>query len=328
MTARSHDAKESAGAPSVRAKVDESPGWMQPVIEALDHAVTDRIHQDPFQRDPQLLQDFLPYLKAMGLYSSTEIRGWENLPEDGPFLIVGNHSGGAESNDTAAFCARWIEERGAGAPLYSLAYDVIFAFPVIGPILPRLGIIPASQGNARRALSMGAAVIVFPGGDYEVFRSWSHRNRVEFDGHMGFIELAITTGVPVVPMTIHGAHESTFVLTRGEGLARRLGLHRLHVKSFPIIWNIPFGITPVLVPSVPLPAKVTLDLGEPLDWSHYGAEKAGDPEILERCYAEITGVMQRTLDALAREHPHPVLERLNEMRPINVLRRLMGRRRG
>jgi 1-acyl-sn-glycerol-3-phosphate acyltransferase len=305
---------------------EASPGWLQPVVDAIDHTVTERIHQDPFQRDPQVLQEFLPYFKASGLYSSTEIRGWENLPSEGPFLIVGNHSGGSESNDTAALYARWIEERGPEAQLYSLAYDLIFAFPVVGPMLPKLGIVPASHENARKALALGGAVIVFPGGDFEVFRSWSHRNRIEFGGHKGFIELALATGVPVVPMTIHGAHETTFVLTRGGGLARRLGLDRLHVKVFPMIWNIPFGITPAFVPSFPLPAKITLQLGEPLDWSHYGAENARDPEILERCYEEITGIMQRTLDDLSREHPHPVLMRLDELRPVNLLRRLLGRR--
>ena len=41
---------------------------------------------------------------------------------------------------------------------------------------------------------------------------------------MGFIELAISAGVPVVPMTIHGAHETTFVLTRGHRIARELGV--------------------------------------------------------------------------------------------------------
>lgn len=303
-----------------------SPGWLRPLVDAIDHAVVERIHQDPFQRDPKSVQEFLPYFKASGLYSSTEIRGWENLPSKGPFLIVGNHSGGAEANDTAALYARWIEERGPEAPLYSLAYDLIFAFPVVGPMLPKLGIVPASHENARRALDLGGAVLVFPGGDYEVFRSWSHRNRIEFGGHKGFIELAIATGVPVVPMTIHGAHETTFVLTRGRGLARRLGLDRLHVKSFPVIWNIPFGVTPVFVPSFHPPAKITLQLGEPLDWSQLGAENARDPEILQRCYDEITGIMQRTLDDLAREHPHPVLMRLDELRPINALRRLLGRR--
>jgi 1-acyl-sn-glycerol-3-phosphate acyltransferase len=301
---------------------------LQPVVDAIDEAAAEQIRRDPFRRDPRLVREYLPYFKASALYFGTEIRGWENLPAEGPFLIVGNHSGGAETNDSAAFIARWVEERGPEAPLYSLAYDLLFAYPGVGRLLPKLGLVPASPENGRKALAMGAVVLVFPGGDDEVFRPWTHRNKIEFGGHKGFLELAIASGVPVVPMTIHGAHQSTFVLTRGRRLAERVGLTRLRIKVFPLTWNIPFGITPALIPSFQLPAKVTIQLGEPLDWSHYGAEKARDPDVLQRCYDEITSVMQQTLDELAREHPYPVLTRLNELRPINVLRRFVARRRG
>jgi len=299
-------------------------GWMQPVIDALDHATAEEIKRDPFQRDPAVVQSYLPYLKATARYFGTEIRGWENLPEKGPFLIVGNHSGGAETTDAYGILARWIEERGPEAPLYSLAYNLLFAYPVVGRLLPKLGMLPASHENGQRALAEGAAVIGFPGGDPEVFRPWAHRNRIEFADHKGFITLALSAGVPVVPMTIHGAHQSTFVLTRGDSIAERLGLTRLRIKVFPLILNIPFGVTPAFVPTLQLPAKVTIELGRPIDWSRFGPEKADDPDVLQQCYDEITGIMQETMDRLAKEHPHPVLERLAELRPSRLARRLWG----
>lgn len=83
-------------------------------------------------------------------------------------------------------------------------------------------------------------------------------------------------------------------------------------------------MTPAYVPSLVLPAKVTIQIDAPLDWSQYGPEAARDPATLRRCYDQITRRMQRTMDALAREHPHPVLERLNELRPINLARRWWG----
>jgi 1-acyl-sn-glycerol-3-phosphate acyltransferase len=300
--------------------------WMRPLLDALDHTVVESIQRNPFQRDPRLIRECLPLLKAWSLYSGAEVRGWENLPRAGPYLVIGNHSGGMQTVDAAFFMARWVEEKGPDAPLYGLAYDLLFAYPVVGRLLPKLGMLPASPENARKALTDGAVVIDFPGGDHEVFRPWTHRNRIEFGGRMGFIKIALDTGVPVVPMTIHGAHESTIVLTRGRRIARRLGLTRLNIKVFPLIWNIPFGLTPAYVPSLQLPAKVTVQIGTPLDWTHHGAQKANDPSVVADCYREITGVMQRTLDALAREHPHPVLTRLNELRPINLLRRFVRRR--
>ncbi len=256
--------------------------WMESVVDAIDQTRSERLTEDAFQRDPRAVRALLPYLKAWCRYFGVEIRGWDNVPLSGPFLVVGNHSGGAMANDAAPFMMKWIEERGADPPLYGLAYDLLFTYPVVGETLPRVGLLPANPRNARQALASGAGVLVFPGGDYEAFRRWTRRNRIDFGGRKGFVRIALETGVPVIPMTIHGAHQSTFVLTRGRWLARRMGLERLKIKVFPVIWNIPFGITPAAVPSLQLPSKVTVQIGRPIDWSHYGAEQAGNPQVLQR----------------------------------------------
>jgi len=258
-------------------------------------------------------------IHAVNAYFGTEIRGWSHVPRRGAFLIVGNHSGGASPNDLAFLLGKWVKERGPAAPLYALGYDLLFAYPVVGRLLPKLGVVPASPANARRALGMGAPVVVFPGGDYEVFRPWSERNRIDFGGHMGFIELAITARVPVIPMTIHGAHQSTVTLTRGEQLARLFGMGRLRIKVFPMIWSIPFGPAPAFVPSVQLPSKVTVQFGAPLDWSRYRTTQARDPQVRKHCYDEITTRMQEALDALARERPYPVVSRMTELRLSRLL---------
>lgn len=295
-----------------------------PLVRSLGDAIQNGLHEDPFQRDPAFVRRLLPLVKSFNLYFGTEIRGWKNVPRRGPFLIVGNHSGGAETSDIAPLLAKWVEERGPKAPLYSLAYDLMFGYPVVGPWLRKLGALPANHQNAREALARGAAVVVFPGGDYEVFRPWSHRNKIEFGGHKGFIQLALATGVRIVPMTIHGAHQSTIVITRGRRIARATGLTRLHIKVFPFVWSIPFGVAPAFVPSLQLPAKVTVEFGKPLDWSHYGPKAAHNARIVQKCYDEITGIMQRTLDAMAEERPYPILMRLNELRPSHLVRALMN----
>jgi 1-acyl-sn-glycerol-3-phosphate acyltransferase len=295
---------------------------LQPLVDAIERSIAEHKGEEPFQRDPELVGSVWPLLKTLGAYFDAEVRGFERVPHGEPFLIVANHSGGVMQIDAIPFVMKWLEHRGSDAELYSLAYDLLFTYPVIGPLLRRFGTLPASHENARMALDKGAPVLVFPGGDYEVFRPWRERNQIEFGGRTGFIELAISAGVRVVPMTIHGAHESTMVLTRGHGIAKLAGIDRLNIKVFPVIWNIPFGLTPAFVPSFPLPAKVTVEMGEPLDWSRFAPEQADDPQTVQACYDEITGVMQRSLDALSEEHPYPVLTRLNALRPSRVLSRL------
>jgi len=298
---------------------------LSPLLDAIAPAIERERDTEPFQRDPQTVRAIRPLIKAIDCYFDAELRGWDNLPPDGPFLLVANHSGGAVPVDLWPFFDRWVEEHGSEAPLYVLTYDLDFTYPVIGPRLRRLGMVPASRDNAQRAFDMGAPVVVFPGGDYEVFRPWRERNRINFGGRTGFVTLALTCGVPVVPMTIHGAHESTFVLTRGRRLARWSGLNRIHIKVFPFIWSIPLGLVPAFVPSVQLPAKITAQIGEPIDWSDCGPEAANDPEVVAKCYEQVAGTMQSTLDALTAEDPYPILTRLGQLRPDRVVSRALSR---
>jgi 1-acyl-sn-glycerol-3-phosphate acyltransferase len=294
---------------------------LEPLVDALEPAIKTAIEEDPFGFDPEFVRSVLPMIKLADWYFNAELRGWRNLPESGPFLLVANHSGGALPIDPWPFYVRWFEEHDGERPLYSLTYDLDFSNPTIGSRLRRMGMIPASHENARRAFDRGSPVLVFPGGDYEVFRPWSERNKIVFGGRKGFVRLALSAGVPIVPMTIHGAHESTFVITRGSDLAQKIGLERLHIKVMPVIWNIPFGITPGSIPTVQLPAKVTVQIGQPIAWPEIGPEDASDEEILQRCYDEVTGTMQANLDELDREDPYPILTRLNELRPGPALAR-------
>ena len=179
----------------------------------------------------------------------------------------------------------------------------------------RLGEIPASPENAEAALAKGAALLVYPGGAHETFRPWSDRNLIDFGGHSGFVKLALRSRVPVVPVVGHGGHESTVVLWRGEWIARQLGLGRLRMNVWPLAWQVPWGISTPLLPGLPLPAKITVEVGEPIDWSRLGPQAADDPETVARCYDEITGVMQATLSRLAAERPYPLLERAKGLLP-------------
>ena len=69
--------------------------------------------------------------------------------------------------------------------------------------LRKYGTVAASprQRRARRSTS-GAALLVYPGGDYEVHRPIWERNRVDFGGRKGFIRLALEQDVPIVPVVV------------------------------------------------------------------------------------------------------------------------------
>lgn len=261
--------------------------------------------REPLRRDAALVRSQLPLGKALAGYFSPEVRGLDNVPTNGPVLVVGNHSGMYYMPDAWVADMTLAERRGVDRPTYSLAYDLLFQIPAVGGYLRRLGLLPASPEAARRALEdEGAAVLVYPGGDYEACRPWPQAGRVDFGGHDGFVRLALQTGVPVVPVVGYGAHQSVVVLWRGTGIARALGLAGLRIGVFPVVLG-PFGVAPIL--TAPLPAAVVVHFLPALDWSRFGPGAADDPATVKACYREIVSLMQAELDALHAERPHPVL---------------------
>lgn len=278
---------------------------------------TDReIHQQPFQRDVAFLRRLLRGMELMSRYFDAEVRGLEHVPRKGAVLLVGNHSGGVLTPDTTAFFAAWYRERGLDSPLIGLAFDAAFGIPGFRDLMRKIGEVPASRENAGRALDAGLPILVYPGGDHEVFRPWSQRNRIDFGGRKGFIELALRKQVPVVPVVGHGGHASTIILTRGEWIGRLLGMGRVRTLAFPLALQVPWGLSVTALPGFPLPAKITMQVCPPMPWGSYGPKAADDPVLVRHLYGEITDLMQATLDRLAAEHPYPVLSRLAGLLPF------------
>lgn len=278
-------------------------GLLTPLVRLLSEHVDHELDQPEFQRDPSFIRRQLATVTRLANLFSPEVRGTGHIPAEGPVLLVGNHSCLFFMPDVWVVGLEVVRRRGLEQPAYALGYDLLFGLPVVGPFLRRVGAVPAGGDEARRALEQGALVLVYPGGDHEACRPWMARNRVDLGGHRGFVRLALETGVPVVPVVTHGAHDAVVVVARGERLARLLGLDRLRIKVFPLVLS-PLGVTPVL--TVPMPSAVTVEFLPPLDWSAGGPDAARDDAVVARCYDELTAAMQGALDRLHAERGHPV----------------------
>ena len=63
------------------------------------------------------------------LYFRGEVRGLGNIPEDGPVLLVGNHSGGNLTPDTTVFTLAFCAYFGVERPFYQLAHNLVLSMP-------------------------------------------------------------------------------------------------------------------------------------------------------------------------------------------------------
>jgi 1-acyl-sn-glycerol-3-phosphate acyltransferase len=257
------------------------------------------------ERDPDYIREQLPLMWMLAsIWFRGEVRGLGNIPDSGPVLLVGNHSGGNMTPDTILFTLAFSTFFGVERRFYQLAHNLVLAMPWLAR-LRKFGTVAASPGNASEALDSGAALLVYPGGDYEVHRPSWLSGKVDFGGRKGFIRLALEKNVPIVPVVSVGGQETALFLTRGEGLARRLWLDRLfRLKVLPISLALPWGLNiGDMFGHIPLPAKLTVEALPAIDLRE---EFGPDPDI-DEVYDHLIRLMQETLDALASERQLPVL---------------------
>lgn len=286
-----------------REVIDTLDGTVQGIVERGRHGALD-------DRDPAFIDTQLRWLEPLAdIYFRGEVRDIDRIPATGPVLVVGNHSGGLATPDTWVFMVNFMRHFGSQREAYALAHNVVMGMPMLGTWLRKVGTLPAHPDAARNALRRGASVLVYPGGDEDVFRPWSERNRIRLARRTGFIRLALQERVPLQPVVSIGGHETVFVASDGRRLARTLGLERFRLKALPLVIGPPWGISPGdLLFHLPLPAKITVQVGEPIDFeARFGRLDPRDPEVLWACYHYVELRMQTMLDALAAERRLPIL---------------------
>ncbi|MDT5335531.1 MAG: hypothetical protein QOD90_1036 [Mycobacterium sp.] len=233
----------------------------------------------------------------------SEVHGLGDFPQDFGALVVSNHSGGMFTPDVMLFGSAFYRRFGYRArPLYTLAHYGVVMGP-LGELMGKVGVIEASPENAAAALHSGGVVLVFPGGDYDSYRPTTSDGVIDFDGRTGYVRTAIAAGVPIVPSVSIGGQESQLFLTRGNTLAKLLGLNKARVEILPVTFGFPFGFSVLIPPNLPLPTKIVTQVLEPIDIE---ARFGPDPDVAE-VDTYVRSVMQDALDELARNRRFPII---------------------
>ena len=220
-------------------------------------------------------------------YFRARVDGIEQMP-GGPFLAVGNHSGGVLIPDVLVWLSAY-HATGRSPALHTLAHDAIFStYPsALRDWMSDWGAVPAEPGAAHRLLEAGHAVQVYPGGDLDACRPFHARNRICFGGRTGYVRLAREAGVPIVPVVSQGAHRSIIILRSGRRLARWTGAHRRYrLAALPLSLSLPWGLWLGPVPGyIPLPLPIRIRVLPPIE-----------PEgTIEQVDARVRDAMQTTL---------------------------------
>jgi len=223
--------------------------------------------------------------ELLSRYFRYDVEGLENLPDDGGALIVSPHStvtvdGVLLAKAIFDWCGRIV--RGLGD-------HTLFRLPHVREMVVRLGIVDGNPDNAHALLERGDLCFAMPGGGPEAYKSSARRYMIQWDGHLGFVRVALRAGVPIVPSVCIGAEDAVWMpINALEWGQKLLG------TRFPLL-VMGIGLGPL-----PLPVKFTAYLGEPISFD-YEPDAADDDAVVKECHARVVEVVEQMIhDGLQR----------------------------
>src|SRR2546426_5998367 len=222
-------------------------------------------------------------------YWRVEVDGVKNVPARGRALLVANHAG-IIPYDGAMIRTSILAEHSYPRHARMLVVDWAFAMPFTNMLLVKTGNVLAHPENATALLERDELVGVFPEGVKGAAKSYRDRYRVQRMGRGGFVQVALRTGSPIIPVAVVGSEELHPVIFDLQPVARLLGLPVMPITpTFP--W---LGLAGLL----PLPSKWFIAFGKPIDVSHFGPDAAENPRLVLELTEQVREWIQGTLGQL------------------------------
>jgi nucleoside-diphosphate-sugar epimerase/1-acyl-sn-glycerol-3-phosphate acyltransferase len=257
--------------------------------EFLARRLTGDYQVDEFGYDPELVEHVLaPVLRPLyRRWWRVRTLGLEHIPSSGSALVVGNHAGTLPFDAMMVALAIY-DEHPAHRVLRMLAADLAFTLPLVAPLARKSGNTLACEDDAERLLRAGDLVGVWPEGYKGLGKPFRDRYRLQRFGRGGFVELALRTGTPIVPVAVVGSEEIYPMVGNLRRIARLLGLPYLPVTpTFPLLG--PLG-------AVPLPSQWVIEFCPPIETSGYGPDAVLDPMVVFDLTDQVRDTIQRTLN--------------------------------
>ncbi len=214
------------------------------------------------------------------------VEGAEKVPAHGRALLVANHAGILPWDGVMVSMAIMREHPLPRQPRF-LVLDWAFRLPYVSVVMRKVGGVMASPYNALRLLEQDELVAVFPEGVKGAGKPFGERYRLQRFGRGGFVEIALRTGAPMVPVAVVGSEETYPKLGESPALARATGAPYFPLTpTFP--WLGPLGV-------VPLPSRWRIEFCEPIETESYGPDAAEDRGLVLELSERVRDTIQRTV---------------------------------
>lgn len=257
-------------------------------LAAISRRVAGLYAEDEWGFDEEFAEAALPFMEF--LYRSwwrVDVDGILNVPSHGRALLVSNHAGSFFPWDAFMIGTAILDEHPLPRFARFLVLNWAFELPYVSVAIRKFGGVPASPYNAIRLLEQDELVGVFPEGVKGTGKDFKDRYRLQRFGRGGFVELALRTGAPIVPVAVVGSEEIYPKIAESRTLARVTGAPFFPITpTFPLLG--PLG-------AVPLPSKWRIEFCDPIETASYGADAAEDRGLVFELSERVRDTIQRKL---------------------------------
>ena len=258
---------------AAQSAAESLPRRLREALDAVVLRLQGEYHEDEWGFDEQFAEAVFPLFEFLyDVWWRVEAIGAANVPAHGRALLVPNHAGSLFPFDATMVTTAIMKRHALPRWPRFMVLDWAFALPFVSAFMRRCGGVPASPHNATRLLEQEQLVTVFPEGVKGTGKPFSERYRLQRFGRGGFVEIALRTGAPIVPVAVVGSEEIYPKIGESETLARLLGAPFVPITpTFP--WLGALGL-------VPLPSRWRIEFCEPIDLSEHPPEAADDRRLV------------------------------------------------
>jgi 1-acyl-sn-glycerol-3-phosphate acyltransferase len=272
-------AERAAGA------LPERLGWG---LGVLARRLRGEYREDAWGFDEDFTEAVFPVFEFLyEVWWRVEVAGIRNVPAHGGALLVSNHAGSLFPFDAGMITMAIMKEHPLPRWPRFMVLDWAFVLPFLSGFIRRVGGVPASPYNAMGLLRENELVSVFPEGVKGTGKPFSERYRLQRFGRGGFVEIALRTGSPIVPVAVVGSEEIYPKLAESRLAARAIG-----APFVPITPTFPWlGLAGL----IPLPSRWRIEFCDPIDLSQHPPDAADDRRIVFDVSEQVRETIQEKL---------------------------------
>ncbi|HEY6252965.1 MAG TPA: 1-acyl-sn-glycerol-3-phosphate acyltransferase [Candidatus Angelobacter sp.] len=219
-------------------------------------------------------------------YWRIETKGLENVPREGPAILVGTHRGFMPWDGVMAM---YLVLQATGRVPRFLTHRGLFKFPFIATWTRRLGGVTACRESAERILENGELLGVFPEGVHGAFALYHQAYILKSFGRDSFVKLALRHGVPIVPFVTVGSAEMLpmFARIKSRWWTRYSDWPCIPISTFPFL-------------PMPLPSKWHTEFLPAIHLEQHRPNVEGDPSAVRAISLDVRNRMQQAVDDILR----------------------------